>query len=542
MKGEGFMDLQLDTKKVDLRVKMLVFLPPWIILVAMVVISLVNNKAFLAGLNAITDWILDNFAWAFNATTLLCVVTVIIVYFSPFGNVRIGGSKQKPIMKYSNWVWITLCTTIAAGILFWGCAEPMYHLYNPSATEGIEPGSKEAALFAMKIMFLEWSWSPYALYTVATIVFGFVFYNMKKSYSLGSALIPLFGDKVSKYNNVIDVVCLFALVTGMAASLGTGTMIIAGGIENILGIKSNSVSWGFIIIVIVATFVISSISGMMKGIRILSSINAKVYIALLLFMLIFGPRVFMLNLTIESLGAFLADFPRLSLMTGELYDDRWSRYWPIFYWCNWLAWTPISAVFLGSILKGYTIKDAIRCNFIIPSIFGIIWMGIFSSASLFYEFKGLGLFDLMNVQGAGPEAVVYRVFEQLPVSLIIIPFYVFIVFISFVTASDSNTTAMAGLCTSGISQEATESPAFLKIIWGVTIAAVTWILISSAGISGIKAASNLGGFPNMFLMIIMCVGLLKICRNPKKYDVFKEDYNENGVPLKTERLPIDPSA
>ena len=39
----------------------------------------------------------------------------------------------------------------------------------------------------------------------------------------------------------------------------------------------------------------------------------------------------------------------------------------------------------------------------------------------------------------GTEAVVYKVFEQLPLAVIVIPFYLFIVFISFVTASDSNT-------------------------------------------------------------------------------------------------------
>ena len=39
-------------------------------------------------------------------------------------------------------------------------------------------------------------------------------------------------------------------------------------------------------------------------------------------------------------------------------------------------------------------------------------------------------------------------------------------------------------------------------------------------------------------MIIMIVGLLKICKNPSKYDTFKEDYKEDGTPIESERLPI----
>ncbi|MGN1165857.1 MAG: BCCT family transporter [Lachnospiraceae bacterium] len=524
-------------KTVNLTLRKGVFFPPWLLLVAMVVVSLTNGEVFLSGLNTVTSWILNNFAWAFNLTTLACVATVIIVYFSPLGKVRIGGSKARPIMKYLDLVWITLCTTIAAGILFWACAEPLYHLYTPAVAEGVEPGSAGAAMFAMKTMFLEWTWSPYAIYTVATLVFAFVFYNMKQPYSMGSALVPVFGEKVKKYNGVVDVICLFALVAGMAASLGTGTMTIAGGIEKVFGIPSGPASWGIIIIVIVTTFIISSISGIMKGIRLLSSINAKVYMLLLVFLFVFGPTAFMLNFTAESWGAYIRDFFSLSLMTGDIFQDGWSKGWPIFYWCNWLAWTPITAVFLGKILKGYTIKDAIKCNFVIPAIFSTIWMGLFATASIYYELNGLGLYDTMLSKGT--ESAVYAVFEQLPLSAIIIPFYLFIVFISFVTASDSNTNAMAGLCTNGVTQDDQEAPAWLKVVWGVSIALMTWLLISFAGIDGIKAASNLGGFPNMFLMIIMIVGLLKICRNPQKYDLYKEDYDSAGRPIESPRLPVE---
>jgi choline-glycine betaine transporter len=526
--------MESEVKEVKLRVNKLVFLPPWLLLVFMVIVSLVNGKQFLAGLNAVTSFILDNFAWAFNITTLGCVIVVIAVYISPFGKVRIGGRNARPMMKFGNLVWITLCTTIAAGILFWGCAEPMYHMYGPAVSEGVKAGSKGAALFAMKAMFLDWTWSPYAIYTVATLMFAFAFYNMKKPFSIGSALTPVFGNKISKYNSVVDIICLFSLVTGMAASLGTGTLTIAGGVDNLTGIKSGPVMWGIIIILIVTTFIISSVSGIMKGIRILSNINAKVYMVLLAFLFIFGPTVFMLNFTTESLGSYIQNFFSLSLSTGTIFGDSWSKSWPIFYWCNWLSWTPITAVFLGRILKGYSVREAIKCNFIIPSIFATIWMGLFSTATIYYELAGKGMHKILLSHG--PEAVVYAVFRQLPLAVIVIPFYLFIVFISFVTASDSNTTAMAGLCTKGIDQDKQDAPAGLKIVWGITIAAVTWILISFAGIEGIKAASNLGGFPNMFIILLMVIGLLKVCKNPEKYDTFKEDYDENGVPLPSKRL------
>lgn len=524
-------------KTVHMSLRKRVFFPPWILLIVLVGISLLSEKSFLNGMQAATGFILDNFAWAFNLTTLGCLAVVIIVFVSPLGKVRIGGSKARPIMKFRNLAWITLCTTVASGVLFWACAEPLYHMYAPAAAEGVEAGSPGAAVFAMKTMFLEWTWSPYAIYTVATLLFAFVFYNMRKSYSIGSAFVPVFGDKAKRYNGIIDVICLFALVLGMAASLGTGTLTMGGGIENVFGIKSGPVSWGFIILAIVATFIISSVSGVMKGIKLLSSLNGQVYIFLLLFVLIFGPTAFMMNFSVESLGAYVQDFFRMSLMTGDIHGDPWARSWPIFYWCVWMAWAPISGVFLGKILKGYTIRDAIVCNFVIPSVFSMVWMGLFSTASIYFENHGVGLYDSLLKNGT--ESVVYKVFEQLPLAAVVIPFYLFIVFISFVTAADSNTNAMSGLCVKGLTVDNQESPSWLKICWGLTLGVLTWVLISFAGIDGIKAASNLGGFPIMFIIIIFIVGLLKVCRNPKKYDMFQEDYDSEGRPIESVRLPIE---
>lgn len=529
------------TKKNDNKAQMTlrkwVFFPPWLLLIALVAVSLMNEKQFLNGMNLATGFILDNFAWAFNLTTFGCLITVLFVFVSPFGKVRIGGRKARPMMRFRDLAWITLCTTVASGILFWGCAEPMYHLYSPATAEGVKPGSAGAALFAMKTMFLEWTWSPYAIYTVATILFAFVFYNMKRSFSVGSALIPVLGEKATRYNGIIDIICLFALVLGMAASLGTGTLTMAGGVQNVFGIKSGSISWGAIIFIIVATFIISSASGVMKGIRVLSSLNGQIYIFLLLFMLIFGPTAFMLNLSVESFGAYLQDFFRISLMTGAVNGDSWAKSWPIFYWCVWMAWAPISGVFLGKILRGYTIRDAIKCNLIIPSVFSMIWMGIFSTSSIYYEMNGVGLHESLLKNGT--ESVVYKVFEQLPLSMIIIPFYLIVVFISFVTAADSNTNAMSGLCVSGITVKNQESPAWLKICWGISLGLLTWVVISFAGIDGIKAASNLGGFPMMFIIIIMMIGLWKISMNPQKYDAYKEDYDSSGHPIESERLPLE---
>ena len=95
-------------------------------------------------------------------------------------------------------------------------------------------------------------------------MFAFAYYNMKKPFSLGSTLTPLFGDwATGKGGNIIDAVCLYALVAGMAAALGTGILMLAGGMEDLFNIPSNKWAWAVIAATIVGTFIVSSATGLM---------------------------------------------------------------------------------------------------------------------------------------------------------------------------------------------------------------------------------------------------------------------------------------
>ena len=133
--------------------------------------------------------------------------------FSPIAQVKIGGKKAKPLLSKWRWFTITLCTTIAIGILFWGTAEPIYHLHAPPVGLGITPNSTEAAIFSLSTMFLHWTFTPYGIYTLASLMFALVYYNLKQPFNLGSLLYPLIGDRAhGKLSKVIDAICLYALV------------------------------------------------------------------------------------------------------------------------------------------------------------------------------------------------------------------------------------------------------------------------------------------------------------------------------------------
>jgi choline-glycine betaine transporter len=317
----------------------------------------------------------------------------------------------------------------------------------------------------------------------------------------------------------------------MAASLGTGILSLTGGLSFQYGTPNNPLMYWIIGGVIVATFIISAGTGLMRGIRILSDINIKVLIVITLFVFVFGPTVYILQLSTEGLGEYLSTFFSRSMLTGagaytkEAGIDRWGQWWTNFYFANWLAWAPITAMFLGRLAYGQTVRKFLLFNFVMPAAFSGIWMSIFSASALKFEIDGLGISTEL---AKGPEYTGFAVLDQLPISWLIIPFFLFICFICFVTAADSNTNAMAGISSTGVSPDDPEPKLPLKIVWGVIVGMVAVIMISASGIGGIKTLSNLGGLPALFLELALLYGLVRVMVNPSRFDSFKGDYRPDG--------------
>ncbi len=497
-------------------IKKMVFYPPLIVLLGAVILSFTNLEKFREVTTSANNFLLANVGGIFSLTGFAAVVLIIYILLSPFSKTKIGGEDAKPLLSLFNWWAITLCTTIAAGLVFWGIVEPIYHISAPPESLGLEPGSSEAAVFAMSTMFLHWTVTPYAIYSIPSLMFAIMHYNHGKPFSLASTLIPIIGDeRATKIANPLDAICLLSLVLGMAASLGTNILTLSGGINYLTGLKSGPVLWGIVGFVIFMTFVISASSGLMKGVRRLSELNVKLFFVLIIIIFLVGPTSFIINLSTESLGVYFSDFAEKSLFTGAASGDRWPQWWTTFYWANWLAWAPITALFLGKISYGHSVRAFIMVNFVTPSIFGGIWMSIFSGTALHMELNNGGISDVLYNQGA--EAVIYEVFGNLPLIKIMIPLYIFISFISFVTASDSNTMAMASVSTNAQVGHDKEPPIAIKFVWGAAVSLVAWIMISFAGIDGIKMLSNLGGFPALIVEILIIISIIKMLFNTGKH-------------------------
>jgi len=502
-----------------LPVRPIVFGLPLALFLIMVAACLNDFEATRDVTTRINDWILRTFSDAFAFSAFAFVVTCIWAFISPLGRIRIGGKDAVPILSRWNWFGITLTTTIAIGILFWSTAEPMYHLYNPGGLK-IEPGSERAARFALTSLFMHWSITPYAIYTVPALTFALVFHNFGARFSIGSPISLLVGRRLpDAASQFIDAICVLSLLFGLSATLGAGILSITGGIDRLVGLGTGPLMTATVGSAIVGAFFLSSASGLQRGIRVLSDINTRGFLILALFVLLIGPTRDVLAISGQALISFTTEFIPRSLLIAPFNDREWINDWTVFNWAAWLAWAPLSAMFLGRIAKGYTVREFILVNFLAPAIFSIVWMSIFGGMALQTELRTPGLLkDALDL--FGPESVLYTMLGVLPFSLLLAASLVILSFLSYVTAADSNTDVLAGITLNGQPEDIPRGYGVaVKFIWASVVGVSAWVMITFSGIDGIRILSNLGGFPALF--IVLAFNLTLVALGTYKLDQLK---------------------
>lgn len=497
------------------NIRKYVFFPPLILIICTILFSQINNELFSLYISNVNAWILKYFGFLFSWSSFIFIILLGITYFSPLAKMKIGGKEAEPLLSKGRWFAISVCTTIATGILFWGCAEPLYHYSGPPIS-GIEPLSKESMNFSMSTMFMHWSFTPYAIYCLAGLVFALSYHNLKQKFSVSSLfrLKKQKGDDGKIVDRIVDVICLYSLVLGMSASLGAGILSMIGGVEKIFDVPKSNFLIGLVGFMIIASFITSAISGLQKGIKWLSSINILGFILLAIFIFIFSYPMEITEIAFGGMKEYITTFPQRSMNLNSGINQDWRNDWSIFYWANWFAWAPVASLFLGRISRGYTVRQYINFNLILPSLFAIVWMSIFSGATLYFNELNNNLL-LDNMSSKGEESVMYGLLHQIGSSNFTIPFTLFLIFLSYVTAADSNISAMSKMSEKQKDNVDEEGSIGTKIVWGLVIGGLTYIMLSTKGLDGIRILSILGGFPALFIIIAAGITLLRILFNKK---------------------------
>jgi glycine betaine transporter len=454
------------------------------------------------------QFFIQNFGW----TYMVCVAGFVIFCFglavSRYGNIKLGQDDEKPEFTRMAWFSMLFAAGMGIGLVFWGVAEPIYHFASPPFAE---PNSQAAASDAMRTVLFHWGFHPWACYAVVAMALAYSQFRKGNPALISWTLEPVIGEKKVQgtFGKVIDSLAVVITLFGVATSLGLGALQVTTGLNHLYGISSSTTVSIVIIAIVTLLYIISAVTGINRGIKILSNTNMILAFLLMLLVLVLGPTRHILNSLVESIGNYLQNIIWLSFFmdaSGAVEKHtgyNWCGTWTIFYWAWWLTWAPFVGAFIARISRGRTIREFVFGTLMAPTLMCAIWFNILGGSAIGIELNGGGGICESTLHDV--TTAIFVLFNHLPMGGILSLISMVIVMIFFITSADS-ATFVVGMMTSGGELEPGSA---LKVFWGIICSTIAAMLLLVGGLKAVQSISFVVSFPFLILMGVMAYSLLK---------------------------------
>ena len=445
------------------------------------------------------------FGWFYISVANVFVIAMVVFAFSRFGKIRIGGPEAKP--EFSNFAWYAMLISAGMGIglMFWSVAEPIFHYNTPSPMFDVEARTPAAAQAAFAVTYYHWGLHPWGIYALVSLGLAFFAYNRGLPLTIRSVFYPLLGERIyGWWGNVIDILSVLATLFGLATSLGFGVQQVSAGLNFLFGFPTDT--WFQIVLIAVITgfATMSVIAGLDSGVKVLSEWNIRLAAALMLFVLIVGPTVYILSSFWQNTGFYIWSLPVLALWT-ETYqttDSSWQAGWTVFYWGWWISWSPFVGMFIARVSKGRTVKEFIVGVMLLPTLLSFLWMSVFGGTAVFFEQSGA---DVSRAVNANVATALFEMFQNLPFTGILSFIGIVLVVFFFVTSSDSGSLVVDHLTSGG----KLDSPVPQRVFWAIMEGVLAAVLLLGGGLAALQTASITAGLPFAVVLLIMIYSLYR---------------------------------
>ncbi|MFB9147652.1 BCCT family transporter [Halomonas alkalicola] len=488
-----------------------VFTVSALIILALVAVGAAFPEGFGSAASAALAGVTQLFGWFYLFSVFGFVIFLLGLAFSKYGKIRLGPQDSTPSYSFFSWVSMLLAAGFGVGLVFYGMAEPMFHYIDPPYGD-VPAETTDSARYAIQYAYFNWGIHQWAAFSVVGLIIAYFQFRKGQAGLVSSVLSSVTAKhpRARRYAPALDIFAVVATVMGVATSLGLGVLQMNGGLNAVFGLPE-SVLWQFLILfVMFLAYMASTWSGLDKGIKRLSNLNMVLCIGLMLYVLVTGPTVAILETITLGIGDYLQNFIGMSLRISPYSDNTWASSWTIFYWAWVIAWSPFVGTFVARVSRGRTIKQYVFGVLIVPPLLACLWIGVFGGAALNMELNGdVGLAAATQ---ANITVALFEMFALMPFSGLLSVVAMMLIFIFLVTSADSASYIVAQMTDNG----SINPPLYKRVIWGVLIAAICLTLIAAGGLTGLQSASVLAALPFTFILYGMVVVLVRELRADRR--------------------------
>lgn len=428
----------------------------------------------------LTALIGDGFAWTAKYLgsffQMLLLATFIIsmgIAISRAGQAKIGNLDAPEISTF-RWLSMVMCTLLAGGGVFFAAGEPIYHFVVTPPAFTTEAGTAAAVAPALAQSFMHWGFLAWAvLGSLAAIVLAYAHYNQGKPLQPRTLLYPVFGEWIltSWVGGVVDALCVIAIVAGTVGPIGFLATQMSYGLQVLFGISSGFTTQLFVLMLLAVVYIASAMSGIHKGIQMLSRFNVILALVIGAVIFVFGPTLFLTNVYLQSMGEYMTSFFSMATMTSETAPDWWMQWWTIFFFAWFIGYAPLMAIFVARISRGRTIRQTIIAVAVLAPIATTIWFTLLGGSGIYYQLTGV--VDLAEtLQGFSFDVATLAVAQALPGGIWMAAAILLLTTIFVATTGDSMSYAIA------VVGAGHDEPHFMiRAFWGAAMAIMAGILL-----------------------------------------------------------------
>lgn len=492
-------------------------------------IQLLAPTTTVTAVNAIRDFLLQDVGWVFLIAMLLAVIYCLFLLLGPWGEIKLGGPEAEPAYTYPTYFSLVFTAGIAAGIVFWGPAEALFHYQSPPPYFGASPESGAAILSALTYALFHWGISAWSAYTVIGLPIAYFVYQRGAPLRVSTILVPLLGvDGLdSVWGKLVDMLAIFATIGGLATSIALVSQQFLTGINFQWGVTTGTLGPILFVGGLTLIFVLSATTGVHRGIRRIASLNVVLFGLFILLLIAIGPRSAIADWGASAIGSYLVHFIPMSLFVG----GDWVANWTVWNWSWWFSWAPFAGLFLAALSRGRRVRTVVFTGVVATSAATMVWFILMGATSLRIQHSGQA--DILGAiaNRGGTEAVAgFPLFAALPLSQLLIFLFLALIVVFITTSADTSTLVVSILGT-----KRDRAPTSWSIIfWGVFQGIVAVSVLLLGGGSTLQALAVLTGGPFAILSLVALGGLTMTFRR-------EEGGHTSIVRRGIDRLPTVPS-
>ena len=457
------------------------------------------------------DYLTQNFGVLYLIGSVATLLFLLYLALSRYGDIRLGDTA--PDFSTFSWSAMLFCGGIGTSILYWGTVEWAHYYESPPFS--VVAGTPEALNWAVSYPIFHWGLIGWALYCLPGVAVSYSYYvRGAKSLRLSEACEPIIGRQANGLlGRIIDLLFVIGLVGACSTGIGLAVPLIGMCVTELFGL--DRAAWGFsldlvVIFVVTVIFATSVWFGLERGIKRLSDWNVGLAFALLFFIVLVGPTLFIVELGFEAVGHMVQNFVRMSTWADASQTSSFVESWTVFYWAWWLALGPYMGIFICKISRGRTLRQMILGCMGYGTLGSVVFFSVLGNYAIYLELNGMyPVLETMNSAGA-PSAIV-GVLSTLPWPKLVLVLFTIVCVIFAATSYDSSSYTLAASATEELPP--TQHPArWHRVFWAFLLGLLPITLVYLGGLKPLQSAVTLVSVPLFAVIVLLTASLYKSLR------------------------------